>query len=206
MGDEEAPVVGDGEVVDTRIHRGEGAAGPAAQLDLGEVATRRLRSEQIPGGVEFHGGGCGEALEAALQAATLEVVAPDLSGDDLREPQCTIGAHREGVREREVVGEDSGLALAVGVELEQSAAGSEFVDEETPPVVAHRHSVGAGKVVAQGLVAAVGATRRDAGVHRLRGVEGAVVSKCAVVRSADALAQSRKGAVRTGVDIDGGDL
>ena len=204
--DEEPAVVADGEVVDAGLDLGQRLPGAGGDVDAGEPARAALAREQAPFGVELHRGGGGEVGDAPIERRGVEVVAPDLAGQHLREPQRAVGAHGERVGHGEVVGEHHRLALAGGVELEQAAAGTELVGEEPAAVVADRHPVDARQVVTQGAVAAVGTPRRHRGVHRLRGEERAVHAEGAVVGHVDAVAERRERLVGPAVHVDGRDL
>ena len=154
--DEEPAVVADGEVVDAWLDLGQRLPGAGGDVDAGEPARAALAREQAPFGVELHRRGRGEVGDAPIERRGVEVVAPDLAGQHLREPQRAVGAHGERIGHGEVVGEHHRLALPGGVELEQAAAGTELVGEEPAAVVADRHPVDARQVVTQGAVAPVG--------------------------------------------------
>ena len=150
--------------------------------------------------------GRGSSSTARRAVAGVEVVAPDLVGEDLREVEQPVGTHRRRVRPGEVIQQHPRLVAPGGVDLEEPAALAELVDEQAPAGVVHRHAVGGRQVVAHDAVRPVRVTGGDPAEHRLGGVERAVGAEDGVVGSGDATAERREDGVLAGVDIDRRDL
>ena len=134
--------------------------------------------------------------------AGVEVVAPDLVGEDLREVQLPVGSHRRRVRSGEVLEQHPRLACARRVDLQQAAAGSELVDEQPPAGVVHRAAVGRREVGAHDPVRAVGVPGGDAPEHRLGREHRPVGTEDRVVGPGDAAAERRRHLVGARLDVD----
>ncbi len=203
MRDEEAVVVGQGEVVDSGAHLRDHAAFAALYVEAQNLAAGALGRKQRALAVEFDRGRHRHVGGEDFRLAAFELDAPDFVGADCGKVDIAVGTDIQRVGQRQVL-RDFSRRATVGEQFEHASVVTAFVHKEA--IAPLRNAVGGRHVVRDDAQVAVGRSRAHPLAHHFGDVQDAARVESEIVGRDDWTADRTNCGDRAAADVDGADL